>query len=193
MSLTCTKHNDKWIVHTQVHEKPGHIHTYPHRNSSLPHSTKTGFIRGELIRYIVLSSTVQSFLQQKTKFINRLIQWGYTEKFIRTDINHPNYKNRYKFIKSMINKKQSLYDDITNNKSNKYDEFQLFFVKRYDSRFDNHKLLREIFENDVYPQTTLGKYKIVFSNQVNPKLKHTIKPNFINGNDNNNNNNNILN
>ena len=93
----------------------------------------------------------------------------------------------------MINKKQSMYDDITNNKSNKYDEFQLFFVKRYDSRFDNHKLLREIFENDVYPETTLGKYKIVFSNQVNPKLKHTIKPNFINDNDNDNSNNNNLN
>ena len=127
MFLTCTNTNNTWKVNTQVHEKPGHIHTYPHGNSSLFHSTKTGFIRGELIRYIVLSSTVQSFLQQKSKFFNVLIQWEYTEKFLRTDINHPKYNNRNKFINSMIKKKQTIYDDITNNKSNKYDEFQLFF------------------------------------------------------------------
>lgn len=187
MNLNCIKIN-KWKIYTNIYEKPGHIHTYPHRNSSLPHTTKTGFIRGELIRYIVLSSTKQTYLSQKRKFINRLNQWGYTNKFIRTAVNQPKYEHRNNLIQSMIDKKNNSNDNILNDNNKKRKPNQLYLVKRYDSRYDNHKLLRELINSNITKNTALERFEITISNQVNRKLRAIIKPNIINEDNNENNN-----
>ena len=191
MDLKCVKIKpNTWKIHTKIYEKPGHIHTYPHRNSSLPKTTKTGFIRGELIRYIVLSSTKQAYLEQKRKFIDRLNQWGYTNKFIRIQVNHPNYHHRDNIIQSMIDKKHNNNDNIINDQHKQYNPHQLYLVKRFDSRCDNHKQLRELINTNITKDTALKHFNITISNQVNKKLRATIKPNIIDDNNENNINNN---
>ena len=101
--IKCIKFNNCKIF-TEIYEKPGHIHTYHHRNSSLPYHTKTGFIRRELVRYIVLSSTEQACITQKQKFFNRLNQWGYTNKFLLINVKQPAYNTINNIIQSMIDK-----------------------------------------------------------------------------------------
>ena len=185
MKLKCIKINN-WKIHIEIHEKPGHIHTYPHYNSSLPFHTKTGFIYGELFRYTVLNSTKQPYNIQKQKFFNRLNKWGYTNKFIRVHVKQPVYDTRNNIIQSMIDKKHNQNDNILNDKKNKYKPNQLYMVKRYDSKYDNHKLLRNLINTKITNNTALEQFNITISNQVNQKLRATIKPNIIKNNNNNN-------
>ena len=188
MNLKCIKFIN-WQIYIEIHEKPGHIHTYPHYNSSLPFHTKTGFIRGELIRYTVLNSTKQTYTQQKQKFFKRLNKWGYTNKFIRIHVKQPIYETRNNIIQSMIDKKRNNNNNILNDKKDKHKPNQLYMVKRYDSKFDDHKLLRNLINTKITNNTALEQFNITISNQVNQKLRATIKPNIINPNNNNHNNN----
>ena len=154
-------------------------------------------MRGELIRYIVLSSTEQSYKLQKQKFFNRLNNWGYSNKFIRIHVKQPPYKSRNNIIQSMIDRKRNNNDNILNDNNKKYKPNQLYMVKKYDSKYDNHKLLRNLINTKITNNTALEHFNITISNQVNQKIRATIKPNIINhdndnsdnnSNDNNNNN-----
>ena len=187
MNLKCIKciKSNNWKITTEIHEKPGHIHTYPHYDSSLPYHTKTGFIRGELIRYTVLSSTKEAYTSQKEKFFKRLNQWGYSNKFIRVHVKQPAYHTRNNIIQSMIDKKHNNNDNILNDKHKKHKPNQLYMVKRFDSRYDNHKILRDLINTKITNNTALEQFNITISNQVNKKLRATIKPNIINDNNNN--------
>ena len=85
----------------------------------------------------------------------------------------------------MIDKKHNNNDNILNDKRNKNKPNQLYMVKRYDSKYDNHKLLRKLINTKITNNTALEKFDITISNQVNQKLRTTIKPNIINNNNNN--------
>ena len=134
------------------------------------------------------TSTKQTYLSQKRKFINRLNQLGYTNKFIRTAVNQPKYEHRNNLIQSMIDKKNNSNDNILNDNNKKRKPNQLYLVKRYDSRYDNHKLLRELINSNITKNTALERFEITISNQVNRKLRAIIKPNIINEDNNENNN-----
>ena len=85
----------------------------------------------------------------------------------------------------MIDKKHNHNNNILSDKHKKNKPNQLYMVKRYDSRFDNHKLLRNLINTKITNNTALENFNITISNQVNRKLRTVIKPNIINNNNNN--------
>lgn len=66
----------------RTHQKVLNSYQYPHFRSNLPLSTKRGFIKGELIRYVRISSKRSDFEWMKALFRARLVHRGYPNRFI---------------------------------------------------------------------------------------------------------------
>src|SRR5690606_37304893 len=88
---------------TKVHQKELNTYSYPHASSNIPNAIKKGFIKGELIRYIRLSSKQEYYEEIKTFFIFRLLNRGYTLPFIKKAMKNICYANRAQYL--IINKK----------------------------------------------------------------------------------------
>jgi hypothetical protein len=90
------------IVQVKCHQKALNLYQYPHATSSHPTGTKTGFIKGELIRYVRNSSTLPDFLNLREKFKRRLQNRHYTSNFIDSIFETVSYNNRQQFLQGTL-------------------------------------------------------------------------------------------
>ena len=153
----------KYRIDSTLHEKPYTLFTYTHFNSNIPMSLKTGSIRGELIRRVKVCSTRTQYEKHKRSYIKRLRRWGYSNKFIRWQVNHPNYNDRHKYI----HKKQYNHN---NNKQFK----TLFLVKKYNVNLDDRRLLKDLIVKNIKAANLLKDYKIMICNKTGDNLQTII-------------------
>ena len=147
-------------IDSTLHEKPNTLFTYTHFDSNIPMCLKTGTIRGELIRRVKVCSSRTQYEKHKRRYIKRLRRWGYSNKFIRWKVNHPNYNDRHKYI----HKKQYNH----NNDNKQYNT--LFLVKKYNVNLDDRNLLNKLIFKYIKSANLLKDYKIMICNKTGDNL-----------------------
>ena len=160
------KYDPTYKIDSTLHEKPNTLYTYTHFSSNIPMSLKTGTIRGELIRRVKVCSTRTQYEKHKRRYIKRLRRWGYSNKFIRWRVNHPNYNDRNKYI----HKKQYNH----NNNQNK----TLFLVKKYNVNLDDRNLLNNLIVKHIKAANLLKEYKIMICNKTGDNLQTIINKSY---------------
>ena len=88
---SCIEYKSMFKVDSTLHEKDNVLHTSTHFHSNIPLSLKTGTIRGELIRRVKICSTKREYIKHKNIYLNRLLRWGYSKKFIRINVKPVSY------------------------------------------------------------------------------------------------------
>ena len=169
----CISQNGWYILRTSVYEKPLNLYSYASFNSNHTTASKTGMIRGELIRFIVLSSTEELYNVQKRTFLRRLTQRGYPGWFIRK-VKFPSYNDRNNILASMESKKFLRQQAHLGNVELKKDE-RIHLIKTTETKYDNDGQLKDILIKNVSKVVNLSE-DIIIGNYVKRKVKHMIKP-----------------
>ncbi|SGY55401.1 BQ5605_C006g04016 [Microbotryum silenes-dioicae] len=77
------KNSSRWSLSTRVYQKDFNSYQYIPWSSEHPESVKSAFVKGELIRYIRLSSSRDEYITQMTRFYLRLRARGYPTRWLR--------------------------------------------------------------------------------------------------------------
>ena len=157
----------KYYVNSTMYSKPYTLFTYTHRNSNIPMSLKTGTIRGELIRRVKICSTYKEYIKHKRIYFNRLKRWGYSNKFLRVHVKHPNYNLRNNWINKSTN----------NNK--KKNSRKLFMIKLFDQTLDNHSFLKYLIKTHLFDANMLKDHKIIICNKTGNNIGKIINYSYI--------------
>ena len=179
VDLGCENHinyDKNYIIDSTLHEKPNTLFTCTHRNSNIPLSLKTGTIRGELIRRVKVCSTFKEYNKHKLIYFKRLKRWGYTSKFIRWYIKHPNYFLRDQYIRQTNNtyKHEHKYKQYKITNPHKYKR-KLFFVKKFNINLDNKKYLYYLINKYLIAANLLKDYNIIICNKTGDNIKTIIQ------------------
>lgn len=160
----------------KVYQKPLNAYLYIPYNSYIPLSTFRGFIKGELIRYIRLSSTIQDFSDIKKKFFKRLLERGYKQQFLIPIFNSVLFKN-----KEQHHIKKHNEENNSNNKSP-----PLILSIPYNPQTNNinmKKILQEhwnIIENNKELRSLFTKLPMIaYSNKQSTSLRTILAPSNI--------------
>lgn len=116
-------------ISTKTYQKALNKYLYIPMSSCHPISSKKGFIKGEFIRYIRNSSTVEDFVITANLFTDRLLQRGYSRKFISEAVSNISYKLRDKYL-----------DGANQGPPINLDEHTIYFKIRYHPYIDKLKL-----------------------------------------------------
>ncbi len=81
-------------LHHKVYQKPMNRYLYIPYSSNHPPACKTGFIKGELIRYARLCSRETDFLEMKSLLMYRLKNRGYPVRFLRHVMSQVSYESQ---------------------------------------------------------------------------------------------------
>jgi hypothetical protein len=97
------------LLDTKVFSKSLNLYLYIPYKSEHPLHSKKSFIRAELIRFVRLSSTEDSFLQTKRIFYQNLLARGYPPLFLNQIFSLITFQDRFKFLnpkrtKTLLNK-----------------------------------------------------------------------------------------
>ena len=126
---------------------------------------KIKFCVGVMFCMCMFNYKYQKYLQ-KRRYIKRLRRWGYSNKFIRWQVNHPNYNDRNKYIhKKHLNH---------NNNQNK----TLFLVKKYNVNLDDRKLLNDLIMKHIKAANLLKDNKIMICNKTGDNLQTIINKSY---------------
>ena len=87
------------ILDVRCFTKPTETWCYLDRSSCHSPSVFRGFIKGELIRYARNSNNLETYLEKKSVFTEKLLARGYSKEEIKKAENEVDFKNRHKFIK----------------------------------------------------------------------------------------------
>ena len=155
---------NKYIIDTNIYTKPNTVKTFIKPNSSCNIHIKKATIYTELLRIIKLSNNINTYRKNKRQYMNKLRNNGYSNYFLRKKIKHPSYKTRNK---------------ILNNKYKNFNRFNsfypIFFVKYFDSKWDNHVLLKQLFDKYIHSNNLLNDSRIIISCKNNKKINQLIK------------------
>ncbi len=96
LSITLHRYYENYAVplyrlEFDIHQKPLNKYTYTRFNSAAPLSTKKGLVTGELVRYARTVDRFDQFDKVRSKFKCRLMNRGYTARFIERMFNQNNY------------------------------------------------------------------------------------------------------
>ena len=157
----CNINHFFWKLDTTLFQKPNTLCTYTHFFSNVPLSTKTGTIRGQLIRLIKLCSSIYEYNNQKAIYFEKLKIRGYPINFLLNQIKHPSYSKRIHFINQ-------------HNKNNSKHNNNLFLIKYFDNYLENTNKLKDLFKSHLYNGNLLNDRKIMICFKTNKKLKDLI-------------------
>ena len=101
------KINDKNFITHKTYEKPLNLHNYLPTNSAHPPGTFKSLVVGFIRRYWLMNSETKDFINQITKFANRLSKRGYTKETIHKAFTEAsfNLQQKMKFRKIFVRAK----------------------------------------------------------------------------------------
>ena len=169
LDLTITINNKSHLTH-KTYEKPLNLHNYLSKHSAHPPGTFKSLIVGFFRRYWLMNSEEKDFVNQITKFAERLCKRGYSKNEINKAFTDISFKlqNQMKFRKVYVRSNK----EIKNKNKN-----TLFFKRTYHPKsVKNHSLQR------IYTET-LGKINL-FDNMIvcnkRPKnIRDILMPSFL--------------
>jgi hypothetical protein len=109
-------------LHFKVFQKALNKYLYIPPQSNHPWSCKTGFIKGELMRYARISTLESHFQEMKSMFFIRLENRGYQPRVLGPLFAQVQHSSRYLETKLVQEKLVSLYQDIFGNTQDRNDE-----------------------------------------------------------------------
>ena len=94
--------NRTGLLDVQVYQKPINNYLYLPYCSFHSKSARCSFIKGELIRYIRLSSSKSDYLKVRQLFANRLLARGFPFSVIQTAASQVNYSTRLSYLDATV-------------------------------------------------------------------------------------------
>jgi hypothetical protein len=123
------------IISVKTFEKPLNKYLYVPQDSFHPTHSLKGFIKGEMIRYVISNSKELDFKSCVARFKSRLLDRGYLPSFINKEMSQVSYKNRLVYL---FNNSKPLHKSLPLNIILDFDMFT--------SRAPISSLLNEIFD-----------------------------------------------
>ena len=161
------KINEKNKITHKTYEKPLNLHHYLPTNSAHPPGTFKSLVVGFLRRYWLMNSDTKNYINQITKFAERLNKRGYTKEIIHKTFHEASIhlQQKMKFRKVFVRAK----NESSNNK-NKI----LFFKRTFHPKSLPNKSLQKAYSD------SLGKIKLfdkmIVCNKRPKNLRDTLMP-----------------
>ena len=161
------KINEKNKITHKTYEKPLNLHHYLPTNSAHPPGTFKSLVVGFLRRYWLMNSDTKNYINQITKFAERLNKRGYTKEIIHKAFHEASIhlQQKMKFRKVFVRAK----NESSNNK-NKI----LFFKRTFHPKSLPNKSLQKAYSD------SLGKIKLfdkmIVCNKRPKNLRDTLMP-----------------
>ena len=170
LDLTITIQDTKEITH-KTYEKPLNLHNYLPTNSAHPPGTFKSLIVGFIRRYWLMNSNINDYINQITKFAERLNNRGYSIEAIHKAISEAGIllQQKMKFRKVFVRSQQ---DKISNqNKNNKK---ILFFKRIYHPKSLPNKTLQAAYTNSLGCINLFDK--MIVCNKRPKNIRDTLMP-----------------
>lgn len=110
LDLYCSKGRD-WqrtgFLDLTVYQKPNAAHLFIPQFSEHPAHVLRAWIRGELIRYVKRSSSVEYYSTMQRLFVHRLTARGYTAAFLQPIFDGVRYSDRWVFLQPRPSERES--------------------------------------------------------------------------------------
>jgi hypothetical protein len=156
------------VIKTRIYQKQLNRYDYTPKPSHHPNGVIKGFIIGELIRYIRLTTRAEDYLIIRNLFFTRLFKRGYKLKDLYKFLNHENllkhYNNRYNKSNKQNFQKSPDVSDVNLEK--------FYFVIRYSDQPEILTRFRKHFDllgSQISNQTDKN-YKICISFKKNKNI-----------------------
>ena len=92
-----------------------HVTNFPHANSFISRRVINGVINSQILRYITLCTDFTCFLHSSKLLFSKLIERGYSKRFLYNSFDTQIFKHRYSLLKYNVNySAQSRYNILRN-------------------------------------------------------------------------------
>ena len=164
LDITIQLNHTKNIIDTTIYQKPLNKYSYLPYHSFHTLSMKTGFIKGEAIRYVRSCSKKKDYNRMIQLFTIRLQRRGYPLNLINKTLNAVKYEFRLQYLKQKEHKEQIPYI------------FKILYTKQTDHKYIRNELnnFTSKLKNNITNLPHNLQQKITICYKLPPTLHHKV-------------------